>query len=88
MIAIDNPLPSQPRATGLLPATWTGNLWIRGCIETPDSVTEADDSEAEFFGIYAQDAEGLHMWVEDCDTREQADDLAKHLKSLFPLSFA
>lgn len=88
MIAIDETLPSQPRNSWLLPATWTGNLWIRGCIETPDSVTEADDSDASFFGIYAQDAEGLHMWVEDCDTRKQADDLVNHLKSLFPLSVA
>lgn len=88
MTARDKTLPSQRRTTWLLPETWTGNLWIRGCIETPDSVTEADDSEAEFFGVYAQDAKGLHQWVEDCDTRGQAEDLAKHLKSLFPLSFA
>lgn len=88
MIARQKNLTSQRRTTFLLPETWTGNLWVRGCIETPDSVTEVDDSEADFFGVYAQDSKGLHMWVEDCDTREQAEDLAKHLKSRFPLSFA
>ncbi|NBB37267.1 MULTISPECIES: hypothetical protein [Pseudomonas] len=86
MTATDKTLPAESLFP--LPETWTGNLWIRGCIEQPGSVTEADDSEAEFFGVYAQDAEGLHMWVEDCDTREQAEDLAKYLKSQFALSFA
>ena len=86
MTATDKTLPTESRFP--LPETWTGNLRIRGCIEQPGSVTEADDSEAEFFGVYAQDAEGLHMWVEDCDTREQAEDLAKYLKSQFALSFA
>lgn len=86
MTATDKTLPAESLFP--LPETWTGNLWIRGCIEKTGSVTEADDSEAEFFGVYAQDAEGLHMWVEDCATREQAEDLAKYLKSQFSLSFA
>ncbi len=86
MTATDKTLPAESFFP--LPETWTGNLRIRGCIEQPGSVTEADDSEAEFFGVYAQDAEGLHMWVEDCDTREQAEDLAKYLKFQFALSFA
>lgn len=86
MTATDKTLPAESLFP--LPETWTGNLRIRGCIEQSGSVREADDSEAEFFGVYAQDAEGLHMWVEDCDTREQAEDLAKYLKSQFALSFA
>lgn len=71
-----------------LPESWTGKLQIRGCIEKEDGVTQAEDSDSEFFGVYAQDAEGLHMWVEDCDTREQAEDLVKYLKSACSLSFA
>lgn len=64
-----------------LPVTWTGSLQIRGCIEVDGCVEEAEDCAAHFFGVYAQDAAGLHIWVEDCNTHAQADDLAKYLKS-------
>ncbi|GGM25922.1 hypothetical protein ACFQDN_22190 [Pseudomonas asuensis] len=64
-----------------LPESWTGNFQIRGCIIKDDCVEECEDCDAEFFGIFAQDADGLHIWVEDCDTRSQADDLVKYLKT-------
>lgn len=64
-----------------LPATWTGSLQIRGCIDAGGCIEEAVDCKAEFFGIYAEDAEGLHFWVADCDTKTQADELAGFLKS-------
>lgn len=63
-----------------LPATWTGGLQVRGCVETADGVEEAVDQPATFYGIYAQDADGLHMWVTDRDTKEQAQELAGRLK--------
>jgi len=72
---------SQTGSVFQLPATWTGSLQIRGCIEVDGCVEEAEDSDAEFFGIYAQDAAGLHLWVEDCTTQAQANDLAKYLKT-------
>lgn len=72
---------SIPQAIFEMPATWTGMLQIRGCTSDENGVEESVDCEAEFFGVYAQTAEGLHMWVEDCDTRDQANDLAKYLKS-------
>lgn len=64
-----------------LPKSWTGCLQIRGCISEDGYVEEVEDSDAEFFGIYAQDADGLHMWVEDCATKDQASDIAKYLQT-------
>nr|WP_016355657.1 hypothetical protein [Pseudomonas migulae]AGC70411.1 putative DNA primase, TraC [Pseudomonas migulae] len=72
---------SIPQAIFEMPATWTGMLQIRGCTSDENGVKESVDCEAEFFGVYAQTVEGLHMWVEDCYTRDQANDLAKYLKS-------
>jgi hypothetical protein len=74
---------STVQAVFEMPKTWTGRLQIRGCTTGDSGIQEAADCDAEFFGVYAQDAEGLHMWVEDCDTKEQANDLAKYLKSAF-----
>ena len=64
-----------------MPKSWTGCLQIRGCISDEDGVTEVEDADADFFGVYAQDANGLHMWVEDCDTKDQAYDIAKFLQT-------
>lgn len=72
---------SQTGSVFELPATWTGSLQVRGCIEADGCVEQADDCDAEFFGIYAQTAEGLHMWVADCSTQAQANDVAQYLKS-------
>ncbi len=86
MTATDKTLPLQTLFP--FPDTWDGTLLIRGCSQWLGNIEEAHDLEAEFFGIYARDSEGLHMWVEDCDTREQAEDLAKYLKAQFPMSIA
>lgn len=54
---------SIPQAIFEMPATWTGMVQIRGCTSDENGVEESVDCEAEFFGVYAQTAEGLHMWV-------------------------
>lgn len=64
-----------------LPVTSTGSFQIRGCIDVDGCTEEAEDGAAAFFGIYAQDAHGLHFWVEDFNTRAQASDVVKYLQS-------
>lgn len=73
-----------------MPATWTGNLWIRGCEVIRDSqgnpangIKETSDEKAEFFSVYAQDAEGLHLCVADRDTRAECEILGEQLKAAF-----
>ncbi|EPG9766572.1 zincin-like metallopeptidase domain-containing protein [Escherichia coli] len=63
-----------------VPETWTGELQIRGCVKNEFGVEEAIDQPAEFYGVYGQDNEGLHMWVADCEKLEQAEEMAHRLK--------
>lgn len=63
-----------------IPPTWTGGLQIRGCVEADGVVEEAVDQPATFYGVYAQNADGLHMWIADRDTKEQAQEFAGRLK--------
>jgi hypothetical protein len=66
------------------PESWTGNLQIRNCVEHESGVQEATSSDTDvFIGIYAQDCNGLFMWVADCDTKYQAAQLARYFKAAF-----
>jgi len=70
-----------------LPDDWTGNTWVRGCVETEEGIEQVNASEeAEFFGIYAEDGDGLHPWAADCDSEEQANDLASRLHAIYAMS--
>ncbi|ELY5242023.1 DUF1738 domain-containing protein [Yersinia enterocolitica] len=78
--------------TYLLPSQWTGNTQVRGCVELLDengdlSVVEAsvENREPEFFGVYAENEDGLHLWVADCETEELASNLTAELKKHYQL---
>ena len=66
-----------------MPNDWTGDIQVRGCKPDGDGgVEEAPPGKAEFFGLYAQDSQGLHFWVADADTEQQALELADRLKTI------
>jgi hypothetical protein len=51
-------------------------MWVRGCREVEDDIEEVSEDQAEFFGVYEADADGLHMWVADFGTVEEARQFA------------
>lgn len=67
-----------------LPNNWAGGIQVRGVVEEIDG---ADIVEAaavgrapEFFSLYAQDSNGLHFCVADCETEELAEKMASRLR--------
>jgi len=69
-----------------LPDDWNGSVQVQGCvhvmIDGEQHVEPADGREPEFWGIYAQREEGLHEWLADFDTQEQAEEVALRLQAI------
>lgn len=65
-----------------IPADSTGRFQVRGCIEDEGGITQAVDCEAEFWSVYAENAAGLHMWVCDCETEEDAESFVADIKAI------
>lgn len=78
-------LPSLERAFGQvvhLPSNWTGNIQIRGTvIDANGEVEEATAGQTpKFFGVYAENGRGMHIWSADCPDLEKAENLAGRLR--------
>ncbi|RMN13518.1 hypothetical protein [Pseudomonas syringae group genomosp. 3] len=65
-----------------LPADSTGRFQIRGCVEEDGGIAEAVNCDPAFWGVYAENAEGLHMWVCDCETEAAAAKFVADLKAV------
>ncbi|OZB48957.1 MAG: hypothetical protein B7X60_02660 [Polynucleobacter sp. 39-45-136] len=50
-------------------------LYIRGCLLIDASVVDAKEwgREPEFFGLYMRDAEGFSEWVQDFESKHEAE---------------
>lgn len=78
-------LPSLERAFGQvvqLPSSWTGNIQIRGAVfDANGEVEEATAGQIpKFFGVYAENGRGMHLWSADCPDLEKAENLAGRLR--------
>lgn len=67
-----------------LPHDWNGRVQVQGNVfedaEEQHVVSAASvGAEPQFFGVYAQQAEGTHQWLADFPTQQQADELAERL---------
>lgn len=69
-----------------LPDDWNGSVQVQGCvhvmIDGEQHVEPADGREPEFWGVYAQREEGLHEWLADFNTQEQAEEVALRLQAI------
>lgn len=69
-----------------LPADWSGVVRVQGNImeggEGDQHVTAALGVDPEFYGVYARLNDGMHEWLADFQTEQQADDLAMRLQAV------
>ncbi|HBA5400613.1 TPA: toprim domain-containing protein, partial [Escherichia coli] len=71
-----------------LPQDWGGNIQVQGCVyemidgERHVTAANAIGKEPEFWGVYAELESGLHEWVADFDSQQQADELAMRLEAV------
>lgn len=77
--------PSLERAFGqvvILPTSWTGNIQIRGAVLDANGVVEEATAgqTPKFFGVYAENDRGMHLWSADCPDLEKAENLAGRLR--------
>ncbi len=70
-----------------MPEDWNGEIQLRGNIEVEiDGEKHVENAEAqgvkpEFWSLYAQTSDGLHTFLEDYDTQEQAEAVKASLQS-------
>lgn len=75
-----------------LPADWNGAIQVQGNVIIEDGgeqfvePAQAVGREPEFWGVYAQHENGMHQWVADLNTQEQAEELATLLGVVDALS--
>lgn len=75
-----------------LPADWNGAVQVQGNVVIEDGGEQfvepahAVGREPEFWGVYAQHENGMHQWVADLNSHNQADELANLLGLVDALS--
>jgi len=75
-----------------LPADWNGAVQVQGNVVIEDGGEQfvepahAVGREPEFWGVYAQHENGMHQWVADINSQNQADELANLLGLVDALS--
>lgn len=75
-----------------LPADWNGAVQVQGNVVIEDGGEQfvepahAVGREPEFWGVYAQHENGMHQWVADLNSQNQADELANLLGLVDALS--
>jgi len=75
-----------------LPADWNGVVQVQGNVVIEDGGEQfvepahAVGREPEFWGVYAQHENGMHQWVADLNSHNQADELANLLGLVDALS--
>ncbi|HBH7885288.1 TPA: DUF1738 domain-containing protein [Vibrio parahaemolyticus] len=75
-----------------LPADWSGAVQVQGNVVIEDGGEQfvepahAVGREPEFWGVYAQHENGMHQWVADLNSQNQADELANLLGLVDALS--
>ena len=68
-----------------LPADWNGRTQVQGNVTVESDGEQfvepahAVGRDPEFWGVYAQHDNGMHQWLADFDSQEQADELAAKL---------
>ncbi|TOK33231.1 DNA primase, partial [Vibrio parahaemolyticus] len=75
-----------------LPADWNGAVQVQGNVVIEDGGEQfvepahAVGRDPEFWGVYAQHENGMHQWVADLNSQNQADELANLLELVDALS--
>ncbi|EPJ2694282.1 zincin-like metallopeptidase domain-containing protein [Vibrio cholerae] len=75
-----------------LPADWNGAVQVQGNVVIEDGGEQfvepahAVGRDPEFWGVYAQHENGMHQWVADLNSQNQADELANLLGLVDALS--
>ncbi|MFT2112504.1 zincin-like metallopeptidase domain-containing protein [Marinomonas sp. 2405UD68-3] len=75
-----------------LPADWNGAVQVQGNVVIEDGGEQfvepvhAVGREPEFWGVYAQHENGMHQWVADINSQNQADELVNLLGLVDALS--